>query len=387
MPAAKSPPRAPRQSVASITTVAERAGVSIATVSRIVNGVAKKASAETIARVKAAIAELGYRPVSVGRALRQRQSRLVALLAANLANPAMAAIAAAAEVALRNAGLVMVLCDTHDVPELQDEYLLEMRAQLARSIVLLGPVALRRAGLVMVLCDTHDVPALQDEYLLEMRAQLARAIVMLGPVASTQLAAFRDGGETMLFVNRRCPGGARAPFVGIDNRAAGRDVAAFFARRAVQPLGVIHGDMTSSATADRITAFRASMAAAGRPLRDGQVVTEAGSDHLEIGYRAMARLLAGRERPRGLFCASDLIAYGAARRAREAGLAVPEDLTIVGFDDNPLNDWVAPWLSSVRVPYERYGDAIVAALQEGWAGAPRAETILAHELIVRPRMA
>lgn len=334
-----------RQAAASITTVAERAGVSIATVSRIVNGVAKKASPATVARVKAAIAELGYRPVSVGRALRQRQSRLVALLAANLANPAMAAIAAAAE------------------------------------------VALRRAGLVMVLCDTHDVPALQDEYLLEMRAQLARAIVMLGPVASTQLAAFRDGGETMLFVNRRCPGGARAPFVGIDNRAAGRDVAAFFARRAVQPLGVIHGDMTSSATADRITAFRASMAAAGRPLRDGQVVTEAGSDHLEIGYRAMARLLAGRERPRGLFCASDLIAYGAARRAREAGLAVPEDLTIVGFDDNPLNDWVAPWLSSVRVPYERYGDAIVAALQEGWAGAPRAETILAHELIVRPRMA
>lgn len=343
MPAAKSPPRAPRQSVASITTVAERAGVSIATVSRIVNGVAKKASAETIARVKAAIAELGYRPVSVGRALRQRQSRLVALLAANLANPAMAAIAAAAEVALRNAGLVMVLCDTHDVPELQDEYLLEMRAQLARSIVLLGPVA------------------------------------------SRQLAAFRETREPMLFVNRRCPGDGRAPFVGIDNRAAGHDVAAFFIDRAVAPVAVIHGDMTSSATADRIIAFRARMAAAGRTLRDAQVVTDSGSDHLEIGYRAMGRLLVGRERPRGLFCASDLIAYGAARRAREAGLAVPDGLVIVGFDDNPLNDWVAPWLTSVRVPYERYGDAIVAALQAAWAEAPRAETILAHELIVRPR--
>ena len=94
-----------------------------------------------------------------------------------------------------------------------------------------------------------------------------------------------------------------------------------------------------------------------------------------------------RDRPRGLFCASDLIAYGAARCARESGFAVPGDLVVVGFDDNPLNDWVAPWLNSVRVPYERYGDAIVEALQAGWAGSPRAESILAHELIVRPRSA
>ena len=337
------PPTPPRQSAASITTVAERAGVSIATVSRIVNGVAKKASPATVAKVRAAIAELGYRPVSVGRALRQRQSRLVALLASNPANPAMSAVAAAAE------------------------------------------VALRRAGFVMVVCDTHDVPDLQDEYLLEMRAQLVRAIVLLGPVASPQLAAFANTGETLLFVNRRGPGRARAPFVGIDNRAAGRDVADHFIARGLGPLAVIHGDMASSATADRISSFRARMDASGAALSADRVVTAPGGDHLDIGYRAMDRLLTAPQKPRGLFCASDLIAYGAARRAREAGIAVPDQLEIVGFDDNPLNDWIAPWLSSVRVPYERYGEAIVAALQSIWAGEPRAETILAHQLIVRPR--
>src|SRR5690349_5335391 len=83
---------------ASIATVAAEAGVSIATVSRIVNGVANKASAETTARVRAAIAALDYRPTGAGAALRKRRSRLVAILAANLANPSMAAIAAAAEV-------------------------------------------------------------------------------------------------------------------------------------------------------------------------------------------------------------------------------------------------------------------------------------------------
>ena len=91
----KSPPPATSPAkIASIGDVAKRAGVSIATVSRIVNGKTGKASQETIARVKATIAEVGYRPTGAGQALRRGQSRLVAVLAANLANPTMAAIAA-----------------------------------------------------------------------------------------------------------------------------------------------------------------------------------------------------------------------------------------------------------------------------------------------------
>jgi LacI family transcriptional regulator len=61
---------------------------------------------------------------------------------------------------------------------------------------------------------------------------------------------------------------------------------------------------------------------------------------------------------------------------------VPADLLVVGFDDNPLNDWVAPWLSSVRVPYERYGAAIVQAL-DAPAGGPPPSIILPHELVIR----
>ena len=174
-------PTLPASAAVSISAVAERAGVSIATVSRVVNGVAKKASAETVARVQKAVEDLGYRPTGAGRALRRGQSRLVAVLAANLANPAMAAIAAAAEVALRGAGYVMVLCDTHDQPELQDEYLLEMRAQYACGLVLLGAV---------------DSPVLRD---------------------------FVAAGEPLVFVNRRnpVPGGADR-HVGIDDLGVNR---------------------------------------------------------------------------------------------------------------------------------------------------------------------
>jgi LacI family transcriptional regulator len=326
---------------ASIAAVAARAGVSIATVSRVMNGVAKKVSAETSARVREAVAELGYRPMTAGRDLRQRTTSIIPLLVANLANPAMAAIAAGAE------------------------------------------AALRADGLVMVVCDTRDDAALQDDYLLKMRAQRPRALVLLGVVPSAQLGAFHAAGEKLVFVSRRSPADPTAPFVGIDNRRAGSEVADHFAERGLRELAAIHGRVTSSATTDRIAGFSERARARGIALDDAAIGTAEGGDHLEIGYRAMDRLLARRPRPSGVFCASDLIAFGAHRRAAEAGLEVPRDIEIVGFDDSPLNDWVAPWLSSVRVPYDRFGPAITttirALLDEGRA----LTTVLPHQLVIR----
>lgn len=337
------PTRNPAPPPASIASVAARAGVSIATVSRVMNGVAKKVSPETTERVRQAVDALGYRPMTAGRDLRQRSTRVVALLVANLANPAMAAIAAGAE------------------------------------------AALRADGLVMVVCDTHDEAPLQDEYLLEMRGQRARATVVLGAVASPRLAEFHAGGENLVFVSRRSPADPDAPFVGIDNHRAGTEVADHFAGLGLHDLAAIHGRLTSSATADRIAGFRERANARGIALPDDAIATAGGGDHLEIGYRAMDRLLARTPRPAGLFCASDLIAFGAHRRALEAGLAVPRDLVIVGFDDSPLNDWVAPWLSSVRVPYDRFGPAIAATIRALLEERRALRTILPHRLVLRAR--
>jgi len=323
----------------SIGDVAKRAGVSIATVSRIVNGIAKKASAETVERVRKAIAETGYRPTGAGQALRKGHSRLVAVFAANLANPTMAAIAASIETALRDAGLAMVLCDTHD------------RADL------------------------------QDEYLLEMRAQAVRAYVLLAAVASDGLRAALAGTIPTIFVNRRCPIPGKAAFVGIDNRAAGRDVARALAKAVPKGrLALVHGPLTSSATADRVAGFKRELAKLDRDLAPDDLATGPGLDHLEIGYASTTALLCGAV-PKGIFCASDLIAYGVQRRLREAKLSVPDDVRLVGFDDNPLNDWVAPWLSSVRVPYRGFGEAIVGVLGELWRGEPPRAELLAHALI------
>jgi LacI family transcriptional regulator len=327
---------AEKAKTATITEVAGRAGVSIATVSRVMNGVARRATAETQARVWEAVGALGYRPQGAGQTLRQRQSRLVAVLASNLANPTMAAIAAGIETSLREAGLVMVLCDTRDRAELQ------------------------------------------DEYLLEMRAQAVRATVLLGAVSSPGLTRLAESGDPLLFVTREGPAPA---FIGIDDHRAGADVAAFMLARHIAAPAAVHGSLASSATAARIAGFTQALAAAHAPI--GPVVTLPGAEHIAIGYRMAEAALAQAPGKRGIFCASDLIAYGAHRRLAECGLHVPADVLLVGFDDNPLNDWIAPWLSSVGVPYDRFGPAVLAGLHHIWRGE-HVRILLEHRMKARP---
>ncbi len=327
------PRRAPPAS--SIKDVAALAGVSIATVSRVANGVLNKASPETVARVRQAIAALDYRPTSAGRALRQRTSRLVAVLAANLANPAMAAIAASAEVALRENGLVMVLCDTHDRPELQDEYLREMLAQQARAIVLLGAV---------------DSP-------------------MLRKLHATP--------TPLVFVNRRSPVAGTGRFVGIDNRAAGADVARWALSKGLGKAALIHARSASSATRDRVAGILEGFSAEAAALDPAAIRSPEGRDHLAIGREGARQLIEDGMAPALVICTSDLIAYGAARAWREAGLAAAMP-RMIGFDDSPLNDWVAPTLSSVRIPYGAFGEAIVAAV----TGADRSSGLVLPHLLV-----
>ena len=306
----------------SIAEVALRANVSIATVSRVLNGVSSKFSPATRQTVMEAVEALGYRPTVAGRSLRSGQSRLVAVLASNLGNPSMAAIAAAAE------------------------------------------VALRKAGYVMVLCDTHDQPKLQDEYLLEMGSHYARGLVLLGAVDSPQLGRLAQRSGHMVFVNRRSPVPlSDARYVGIDNEAAVKTVAHWMAGHCTGKFGLIHGDVRSSATRERVDGFLRSCRELGRPLTRSYTRSSDGLSHLDTGLAGMKALMALKQPPSAVFCTSDLIAYGAHRHLREQHPALLDTLILVGFDHSPLNNWIAPWLNGVRVPYAEYGDAIVQALQ------------------------
>ena len=330
------------QGAPSIATVARRAGVSIATVSRVVNGVPNKVSKETLARVREAIAALNYRPVRAGIALRTKQTRLVALLIPDLSNSFYAAVATAIE------------------------------------------QTLAAEDLTMILGNTSENAAIQDDYLREMRAHMVRGIALFGAVESPILTEFVESGEPILFINRPPPGSLAGPFVGIDNRAAGRDVARHVNGCGRTHPAVIHGPLSSPASADRLNGFLEGMAETGRPLTSDRMRQ---ADLSMIGgYQAAAALLDLDPRPTAIFCGNDQIAYGVYRRCRERGLGVPGDVALFGFDDNPMNQWIAPWLSTVRVPYDAFGPAVRDLFNSIWYrrhdGPPR-RIIIPHELILR----
>jgi LacI family transcriptional regulator len=326
----------------SLSTIARAAGVSISTVSRIANGEFRRARPSTVARVQALLEKTGYRPDAIGRSLRRGRSRIVAMLAPNLTNPAMAAIATSTETALRGAGFVMILCDTHD-----------------------------EAGL-------------QDEYLAAMRSQAVEACILVSGLPTPALTRFVEEGEPIVLVGRRpALGRGSAPFVGIDNIAAGAAAARFLIARGIERFGLIHSATTSSAIADRVAGFLGTLTEAGVQGRAISIGQSGERQHLFAGYAAAKALVAAQGWPQGLFAVSDLMAYGAFRHARESGLAVPRDCVFVGVDDNVLNAWIAPWLSSVEVPYADYGAAIVRQLEAVWGGAQRSDILLPHRLIVR----
>lgn len=320
---------------ASLATVAQEAGVSVATVSRVVNGKRGRASADTVARVEEAIARLGYRPNPVGRALKRRASRVVAMLAPNLDNPAMAAIAVSTEAALRDAGYVMILCDTHDRPDLQDDYLRAMRSQFVAGYVIVS--AVRSRGL--------------EETLVR--------------------------GEPTVFVARRNPFGGGA-YVGIDNFAAGTDAADFMIGRGIARPAILMAAQNASSTAERAAGFVARMAEHGVGEAEIRRASAPGLSHIEIGYAAAKALTTDAGWPEGLFCVSDLIAYGAYRLAGERGVAIPRDCTLLGVDGNALNRWIAPWLTSIPIPYQAFGGHVVAQLRSLWGGGGTAEVHVPH---------
>lgn len=312
----------------SIDAVAQLARVSKATVSRVVNGQNGKVSDATRHRVQAIIKKLNYVPSRAGSALRTGRSEIVALL----------------------------------IPNRFDTYNQAIAGSLER--------ALRHHGKIMVLCTTDESSARQDEVLREMQLQLACGIVLLGAVDSPGLRRAVEDGEPVVLVNRRFTGSLVAPYVGTDNITAAATVADYFASNRLVPATIVHGPLVSSATRERVTGFINRLRATGHgPKAIARHALRNFSK--EEGYRLGRSLFAVPAPPLFIFCTSDEIAYGVARACREAGLLPGRDVTLFGFDGSPINEFLAPWLGTVRVEHEAYGPAITSLLQAFWgSGAP-----------------
>ena len=311
----KARPRARLQDVAS------RAGVSLATVSNVVNGHANVSTA-TRAKVHSAIEELNYRPNMTARSLRRGQSGLIALA----------------------------------IPELDIPYFAELAAHLVTA-------AEEHAWTVLV--DQTGGDADRERLVMDgFRSQLIDGLIF-SPLATglDELVERRDTTPMVLLGERVYDG--PADHVSIDNVAAARAATEHLLEGGQRRIAAIGEQRRpSSGTARlRLQGYVEALHAAGRQV-DPDLVAPSESYHRADGAAAMTALLALKEPPDAVFCFTDLLALGAIRVLHERGLRIPADVAVVGFDDIEDGRYSTPTLTTVRPDKLRIAELAVQLLAE-----------------------
>lgn len=329
---------------ARLADIARQAEVSEATVSRVLND-RPGVSSETRQAVLTALDVLGYeRPTK----LRKRSAGLVGLVVPELDNPIFPAFAQIIESALAQQGYTPVLCTQTPGGVTEDEYI-EML--LDRQV----------AGIVFVSGLHADSTSDPDRY----RKLLAR------PLPIVLVNGYMEGLE--------------APFVSIDERAAADAAVAHLAALGHRKIGLISGPDRYQPVQRKIAGYRDAMrrllGANDREM--DELVALSPLFGVEGGYAAATRLL--ERGVTAIVSGSDLMALGAIGAARQQGLSVPGDVSVVGFDDSPLMAFTDPPLTTLRQPIRAMAVATARALIDEILGhpAPHSEYVFRPELVVR----
>ncbi|WP_432037949.1 LacI family DNA-binding transcriptional regulator [Streptomyces cucumeris] len=324
-----------------IKDVAQRAGVSVATVSRVLNQ-HPSVRADTRERVLAAVADLGYRPNAVARSLRTDQTRALGLVISDVLNPFFTELARSVEDAARDLGYSVVIGNADERPELQDHH---VRTLMDRRI----------DGLLVSPTDGGS----------PMMLDAART------------------GTPMVFVDRwiEDEGLASVPVVRTDGRDAIRDLVAHLHALGHRRLAIIAGPAATTTGRERVDAFRAALREFGLALDDGHIGQ--GDFQADSGRRVTARFLDLPRPPDAIFAADNLMALGAMDEIRARGLAVPGDIALAAFDDIPWFVHTDPPITAIAQPTGELGHAAVRALVDLVEGRPAESVTLSARLVTR----
>jgi LacI family transcriptional regulator, galactose operon repressor len=294
-----------------IRDVAQRAGVSPMTVSRVINE-SELVSADTRRRVEDAITELGYVPSRLARGLSAKRTGTLAVIVPDVANPFFTLIVRGAEEVARRAGYRAILCDTRADLTVEREVIEEMLAHRVEGI-LIAPVSDRS------------------------REHLRR------------LTAFN---VPFVLVDRTVPGVEADAVLGDSEEGAQRLVEHLLSLGHRRIGMIVESDDVSTAR-DRRIGYEAALRAAGIPAA-AELVARASVDP-SGGYVGMRRLLALDEPPTAVFTVNNLVALGAIEAVRSAGLEVPDDVALVCFDDIEYASRLYPFLTVMEQPAETFG--------------------------------
>jgi LacI family transcriptional regulator len=307
----------------SMRDVAERAGVSVGTVSNVLNRPDRVAEA-TRAQVLAAISELGFVRNSSAAQLRAGTSRSLGLIVLDLANPFFHDVARGVEDVAEAAGYAVILCNSDEQARREDRYLQVLEEQRVRGL-LITPVQ----------------------------------------VGSERLDTLRRRGTPTVLVDRHDPR-ANCCSVAVDDVAGGELAGACLTGQGHHRIAYLTGPLKIRQCADRLAGLRHAVAAAGADPDEVITVVEVPALNARTGYTAARELFEGTPGRdiTAAFCANDLLALGALRAAVSTGRRVPGDIALLGYDDIDFAADAAVPLSSVRQPRLQIGRAAAQLLIE-----------------------
>ncbi|MFP3992265.1 LacI family DNA-binding transcriptional regulator [Streptomyces sp. E11-3] len=336
-----------------LADVAARAQVSPATVSRVLNGNYPVAEA-TRERVLSAVAELDYVLNGPASALAAATSDLVGILVNDIADPFFGIMAGAVQSEIGGPGgraggeRLAVVCNTGGSPERELTYLTLLQRQRAAAVVITG-------GAVE---DTEHAAAL-----------------------GAKLRRLTDAGTRVVLCGRPPAPDTGAVALAFDNRGGGRELTAHLLALGHRRIGYIAGPEERTTTRHRLEGHREALAAAGLPT--GSELTVHGPYDRASGFRAIGELLRRDPDLTAVVAANDTVALGACAALRERGLSIPDDVSVVGFDDLPFSVDATPALTTVRLPLHDAG-ARAGRIAAGREKEPSGGLAVVHgELTVR----
>ncbi|MFD0068534.1 LacI family DNA-binding transcriptional regulator [Streptomyces sp. NPDC056690] len=321
-----------------ITEIAREAGVSVPTVSRVVNGRSDVSSA-TRARVEDLLHRYGYRrrPTAPGT-----RAALLDLVFNDLDSPWAVEIIRGVEEVAHESGVGAVVSAIHGRAGAARQWMSNLRARASDGVILVTSVL---------------EPGLQDEL-----RRLGVPLVVVDPAGSP---------------------GSEEPTIGATNWAGGMAATEHLLGLGHRRIGFIEGPPRLLCSRARLDGYRAALDVAGVPVSDALIVP--GDFYHASGFTGCNQLLDLDDPPTAVFAASDQMALGAIEALRGRGLRVPEDMSVVGFDDLPEMRWLSPPLTTVRQPLSDMGKlAARVVLDLARSVAPASSRVeLATELVVR----
>lgn len=329
----------------SIRDVARIAGVSTATVSRCINQ-PERVREVTRHKVEAAILDTGFSPNILAQNFRRGKSHVIMVVLPSVGDPFFTEVMSGIRSIADGHGYSLLINETQFNTMTADEIGAMVVSRQADGIVLLAslsPFGTR---------------------VLSTQSRRALPIVIGCETISTELDRF--------------------PGVHIDNVAAAKEATRYLLNLGHRKIAFVYGNDRSLLTMDRESGYRDAMQSAGIPIENGWVVK--GKMTLDGSIDATRELLNHPHRPTAIFCANDEMAMGCMHALRKAGLRIPDDMSVIGFDDNRYARVLDPPLTTIRQPAEEIGRRVMRRLlieiEEGRSKAAEAE-IVPHELIIR----